>query len=127
MKIEKAKGVLNLELSYRQNGDYLIPDIEMDTQPKEQIGKYGMMRKAFLKEHRSGTYSALLLQNKLTAHLLEIDRTAREQVERTTAQMAKAEGATESLKARDQMAWVQQMNNIKSRAEEMAIADIVHS
>ena len=86
-----------------------------------------MMRKAFLKAHRSGTYNALLLQNRLTEHLLEIDRTAREQVEQTMAQMAKAEGVTESLKARDQMAWVQQMNNIKSRAEETVIAEIVHS
>lgn len=68
-----------------------------------------------------------MLQNRLTEHLLEIDRTAREQVEQTMAQMAKAEGVTESLKARDQMAWVQQMNNIKSRAEETVIAEIVHS
>ena len=67
MKIEKAKGVLDMELSYRQNGDYLIPDIEMDEQPTESIGKYGMMRKTFLKAHRSGMYNALLLQNKLTA------------------------------------------------------------
>ena len=116
-----------MELSYRQNGDYLIPDIEMDEQPREIIGKYGMMRKAFLKEHRSGTYNALLLQSRLTEHLLEIDRTAREQVEQSMAQMAKAEGVTESLKARDQMAWVQQMNNIKSRAEETVIAEIIHS
>ena len=116
-----------MELSYRQNGDYLIPDIKMDEQPREIIGKYGMMRKAFLKEHRSGTYNALLLQSRLTEHLLEIDRTAREQVEQAMAQMAKSAGVTESLKARDQMAWVQQMNNIKSRAEEAAIAEIIHS
>ena len=116
-----------MELSYRQNGGYLIPDIKMDDQPAGMIGKYGRMRKTFLKEHRSGTYNSLLLQNKLTEHLLEIDRTAREQVEQTMAQMAKAEGVTESLKARDQMAWVQQMNNIKSRAEETVIAEIVHS
>lgn len=116
-----------MELSYRQNGDYLIPDIEMDEQPREIIGKYGMMRKAFLKEHRSGTYNALLLQSRLTEHLLEIDRTAREQVEQTMAQMAKAEGVTESLKARDQMLWAQRMNNIRQRAEETVIAEIVHS
>lgn len=115
-----------MELSYRQNGDYLIPDIEMDEQPREIIGKYGMMRKAFLKEHRSGTYNALLLQSRLTEHLLEIDKTAREQVEQTMAQMAKAEGVTESLKARDQMAWVKRMNNIKNRAEEAVIVEIVH-
>ena len=116
-----------MELSYRQNGDYLIPDIEMDDQLAGMIGKYGRMRKAFLKEHRSGTYSALLLQNKLTEHLLEIDRTAREQVEQTMAQMAQVEGVAERLKAEDQMLWVQRMNNIKKRAEEAVRNDLIYS
>ena len=116
-----------MELSYRQNGDYLIPDIEMDAQPTEAIGKYGMMRKAFLKARRSGTYNALLLQNRLTEHLLEIDRTAREQVEQTMAQMAKAEGVTEELKARDQMKWVQMMNNLQNAAEETVLAELIYS
>lgn len=116
-----------MELSYRQNGDYLIPDIEMDVQPTESIGKCGMMRKTFLKTHRSGMYNALLLQNKLTAHLLEIDRMAREQMEQITAQMVKAEGVTERLKASDPMKWVQQMNSIRSRAEELVLNDIVLS
>lgn len=115
------------ELTYRKNGDYLIPDIEMDTQPTEQIGKYGMLRKSYLMEHHKGTYNSLLLQNKLTAHLLEVDSAAREQIERAAAQMAMAEGVTEELKARDQMAWVGRMNNIRHRAEEAAIADLIHS
>lgn len=106
MKTEKMKGAVNMELAYRQAGDYLIPEIEMDGQPTEMIGKYGQMRKSFLKEHRMGTYNSLLLQNRLTAHLLEVDKAAREQIERMTAQMALAEGVTEELKARDQMAWV---------------------
>lgn len=116
-----------MEITYRQNGDYLIPDLIMDEQPTEQIGKYGMMRKSFLKENRKGTYSHLLLSGKLTEHLLEIDRTAREQVEQAMTEMATAEGVTESLKATDQMAWVGRMNSIKHRAEEATIADIVHS
>lgn len=116
-----------MELSYRQNGDYLIPDIEMDEQPTEVIGKYGMMRKAFLKAHRSGTYNALLLQNRLTEHLLEIDRTAREQVEQTMAQMAQTEGVTEKLKAENQMLWVQRMSDIRQRAEEMILNDLIHA
>lgn len=115
-----------MELSYRQNGDYLIPDIEMDEQPTEVIGKYGMMRKAFLKAHRSGTYNALLLQNRLTEHLLEIDRTAREQVEQTMAQMAKAEGVTEKLKASDPMKWTGLMNNIRHAAEEMILVELIY-
>ncbi|MGN0382124.1 MAG: TnpV protein [Suilimivivens sp.] len=115
-----------MELAYKQNGDYLIPDIEMDMQPTENIGKYGRMRKAYLKEHRKGFYNSLLLTNELTLHLLEIDRTAREQIEQTMNTMAKAEGVTESLKAENQMAWVQQMNNIRNRAEEMILADLIY-
>ena len=116
-----------MELSYRQNGDYLIPDIEMDEQPAGMIGKYGRMRKVFLKAHRSGTYNALLLQNRLTEHLLEIDRTAREQVEQTMAQMAQTEKVNEKLKAENQMLWVQRMNNIRQRAEEMVLNDLIHA
>ena len=116
-----------MELSYRQNGDYLIPDIEMDAQPTEAIGKYGMMRKAFLKAHRSGTYNALLLQNRLPAHLLEIDRTAGEQVDQTMAQMAQTENVTEKMKAENQMLWIQRMNSIRQRAEETVLNDLIYA
>ena len=116
-----------MEVNYRQNGDYLIPDIQMDEQPTESIGKYGRMRKAFLKEHRKGTYNALLLTGDLTAHLLEIDRTAREQIEQTVAQMAKAEGVTEELKARDQMKWVGLMNNLRHSAEELILPELIYN
>ena len=116
-----------MELSYRQNGDYLIPNIKMDEQPTEVIGKYGRMRKTFLKDHRSGIYNSLLLQNKLTEHLLEIDRMAREQVEQTMAQMAQTENVTEKMKAENQMLWSQRMNSNRQRAEETVIAEIVHS
>ena len=109
-----------MELGYRQNGDYLIPDIKMDDQPAGMIGKYGRMRKTFLKEHRSGTYNSLLLQNKLTEHLLEIDRTAREQVEQTMAQ-------TEKMKAENQMLWIQRMNSIRQRAEETVLNNLIYA
>ena len=113
-----------MELSYRQNGDYLIPDIKMDDQPAGMIGKYGRMRKTFLKEHRSGAYNSLLLQNRLTEHLLEIDRTAREQVEQT---MAQTEKVNEKLKAESQMLWVQRMNSIRQRAEEMVLNNLIYA
>ena len=116
-----------MELSYRQNGDYLIPDIEMDEQPAGMIGKYGRMRKVFLKAHRSGTYNALLLQNRLTEHLLEIDRTAREQVEQTMAQMAQTENVTEKMKAKNQMLWIQRMNSIRQRAEETVLNNLIYA
>lgn len=86
-----------------------------------------MLRKNYLKEHRKGTYAGLILNGKLQAHLLEIDQTARTQVEQTMRQMAEAEGVTEALKAADQMAWVGRMNNIKHRAEEMALNDLIYS
>ncbi|HMM31733.1 MAG TPA: TnpV protein [Clostridia bacterium] len=121
------KGALTMELTYSTNGDYLIPDLELDTQPTESIGKYGMMRKSFLMEHRKGTYGSLILQNKLTEHLLEIDQTAKAQVEQMVAQMAKAEGVTEELKARDQMKWVGLMNTLKAQAEEIVLAELIYS
>ena len=116
-----------MELSYRQNGDYLIPDIKMDDQPAGMIGKYGRMWKTFLKEHRSGTYNSLLLQNKLTENLMENDRTAREQVEQTMAQMAQTENVTEKMKAENQMLWIQRMNSIRQRAEETVLNNLIYA
>ena len=116
-----------MELNYKESGDYLIPDIQMDAQPEVQIGKYGMLRKTFLKNHRKGTYSGLLLTNGLTTHLTEVDSTAREQVALTVKQMAKTEGVTEQLKATDQLAWVRKMNGIRARAEEAILAELVYS
>ena len=116
-----------MELTYRQNGDYLIPNLEMDEQPTELIGKYGRMRKAFLKEHRKGTYNELLLTGKLDEHLLETDRLARMQVEQIVEHMAKAEGVTEELKARDQMKWVGMMNSFKHSAEEIVLTELIYA
>ena len=116
-----------MELTYRQNGDYLIPNLEMDEQPTEGIGKYGRMRKAFLKEHRKGTYNELLLTGKLDEHLLEMDRLARMQVEQIVEHMAKAEGVTEELKARDQMKWVGMMNSFKHSAEEIVLTELIYA
>lgn len=116
-----------MELTYRMNGDYLIPDIEMDEQTKESIGKYGRLRKKYLKEQRKGFYNSLLLTNRLTEHLLEIDRTAREQIQQIIEQMAKTEGVTEKLKAENQLSWVQQMNNIRARAEETVLNDLIYN
>ena len=116
-----------MELTYRMNGDYLIPDIEMDEQTEESIGKYGRLRKKYLKEQRKGFYNSLLLTNRLTEHLLEIDRTAREQIQQIIEQMAKTEGVTEKLKAENQLSWVQQMNNIRARAEETVLNDLIYN
>lgn len=113
-------------LTYKQVGDYLYPDIEMDEQPEGFIGKYGSMRRTFLKEYRIGLYGELLMSCKLKAHLMEIDTTARERVEQLMKEMAKAEGVTEDLKMSDQLRWVGMMNNIKSRAEEIVLSELIY-
>ena len=114
-----------MELTYRREGNYLIPNLYLD-QPQEAPGKYGLLRKRFLKEHQRGIYTGMLLNGTLQGHLLEIDRIAHEQVEQTMDAMVKAEGVTEALKARDQMAWVARMNNIKQRAEEVVFRELIY-
>jgi len=89
-------------------------------------GKYGMLRKQFLKEHRSAKYQYLLLTGKLTEHLNQIDQEARKQVEILMEQMVKKQGAMEELKAQDQMKWVRLMINIKSSAEEIVVKNTIY-
>ena len=89
-------------------------------------GKYGMLRKQFLKEHRSAKYQYLLLTGKLTKHLNQIAQEARKQVEILMEQMVKKQGATEELKAQDQMKWVRLMINIKSSAEEIVVKNTIY-
>ena len=89
-------------------------------------GKYGMLRKQFLKEHRSAKYQYLLLTGKLTEHLNQIDQESREQVEMLIEQMAEKQGVTEELKAQDQMEWVRLMNNIKASAEEIVLKNMIY-
>ena len=115
-----------MELTYRQAGDYLLPNLEMDKQPEGEIGAYGWMRKRYLKEHKKGIYNKLLLNGTLTQHLLDINEQAMEMMESLTNQMAKSEGVTEQLKRTNQMAWVQRMNSIRNRAEEIVRAELIY-
>ena len=94
------------ELTYTRCGDYYIPDLKLSEQPEAPIGKYGRMRRRYLKEHRPGLYSSLILSEKLYPHLLEIDRAARERIDAMLPRMMEAAGVTEELKARDPMRWV---------------------
>lgn len=113
------------ELTYHWEGDYLIPDLEPPEAPK--IGKYGRMRRKYLRSHHRGIFDGMLLEGRLNAHLEEIDRQANEMMERLTTQMAQREGITEELKAADQMEWVRRMNNIRSRAEEIVNSELIYS
>lgn len=90
-------------------------------------GKYGRLRLTYLREHHEGLYTGLLLSGKLNAHLNEIDEAAYARIEMVTKQMATAQGVTEELKARDQMAWVRAMNNIRDAVEESVLVELIYT
>ena len=118
-----------MELTYKQMGDYLIPDLMMDGEDETEdypLGKYGMLRETFLKKHHHGTYTSMLLTGRLEAHLREIDRQAQEQVDRMVAELKKQNGVNEAMKGRDHMGWVQAVNSFKAQAEEIVLAEIVY-
>ena len=112
-------------LTYDLVGDYYFPRLIVPEEPEGDIGCYGRMRKKFLKEHRKGVFAELLLNGNLKEHLMSIDRDAKEQIDLITFQLAKAEGTTEELKARDQLGWIRAMNSCRARAEEQVVREIV--
>ena len=114
-----------MDLTYTRNGDYLFPALRLEDADLP-IGKYGLLRKSYLKEHKRGWYSSLLLTGKLDEHLAEIDHSCTERVELIMNQLAWREGVTEALKAADQMTWVARMNNIRASAEEIVLSELVY-
>ncbi len=115
-----------LDGSYTKVGDYLLPNLVLDETERRHIGKYGRLRKRYLKEHRRALYTNLLLTGKLDQHLTEIDEACEDCMELIARQMAKREGVTEALKADDQMEWVRRMNSIRSRAEEIVLHELIY-
>ena len=111
--------------TYRQVGDYLIPNITLPDDGEYQIGKYGRMRRSYLKEHRPILYTNLLTSGTLHRHLAEIDQACNERMEIIVSAMVKQEGVTEALKATDQMEWVRRMNSIRNRAEEIIKTELI--
>ena len=114
----------SMNIEYRRNGDYLIPNIELN-QPQPPLGKYGRMRRMFLKENRPVLYNHLLLSGKLYPHLAEIDRTAKDRLDRQMEELLKQNPAPD--KAAQQMAWVQHMNALKMQAEEAILNELIYS
>ncbi len=112
--------------TYTQIGDILLPNLTIGEAEQSPIGKYGRMRKRYLKEQHPVLYSELLVAGKLYLHLLEIDEACERRMELLTNQMAQREGVTEELKAADQMEWVRRMNSIRNRAEEIVLSELVH-
>ena len=108
-------------------GVALIPNLALPDEPEYQIGKYGRMRRSYLKEHRPVLYASLLTSGTLHRHLAEIDQACNERMAIIVSDMARQEDVTEALKAADQMEWVRRMNSIRSRAEEIVLTELVYN
>ena len=113
--------------TYRQVGDYLIPNLSLPEEPDYQIGKYGRMRRSYLKEYHPVLYANYLTSGTLHRHLAEIDQACNERMETVVSAMAQQEGVTEAMKAVDQMEWVRRVNSIRNRAEEIVLTELVYA
>ena len=114
------------EITYHKEGDYLIPDLYLPKQLEKNIGKYGRLRLNFIKEHKKGLYTELLISGTLKQHLVEIDENVSDKVNELIKQLAEVEHIDENLKEHQQIEWVQAMNNIKNRAEEIVFNEILY-
>ncbi|MBQ6270459.1 MAG: TnpV protein [Clostridiales bacterium] len=113
-----------MELTYRREGDYLLPNLKAPESPR--IGKYGMLRHRYLREHKRAILTGLQMTGRLNAHLEQIDREATETVEHLTAEMASRQGVNEQMKRTDQMRWVGMMNSLRASAEETVLNELVY-
>ena len=111
-------------ISYTLVGDYYIPDLKLPEESRP-IGRWGRMHKTFLQEHRPGQYNELLLSGKLWTYLADLNGQANDRLVCIISQMQAAEGVTEELKARNWLCWVQSMNSIRSRAEEIICSEMI--
>ena len=125
MKNERGKNPFN-KITYHEENGILYPDIEISTKPHYTIGKYGNLRFTFLKEHRKGTYTSLLTQDRLNEHLHDVDVQSRNLLDSMRPQLAKERGVDESLKSADPMKWVREMNAIKAEVEEIIFSEIIY-
>ena len=124
--MEKKTIIEQLGGTYSQKGDYLLPNLKIPEQPEYNIGVWGQRRRRYLKKHRPILYTNLLTSCKLSEHLADIEEECNERMDSLVKAMANQEGVTEALKAADQMAWVRRMNNIRNRAEEIVLNEIVY-
>ena len=113
-----------MNITYTQVGDYLLPNLIPPESPK--VGRWGMLRHSYLRNHREGIYTGMLMKGTLNAHLEEIDRQANEMEQRLISQLAQQEEITEQLKAEKQLEWVRQMNSIRNRADEIVLHDLIY-
>lgn len=116
-----------MKLIYEKCGDYLVPNLLPNPEPEGELRKFGLLRKYYLKEYRRGIYSGMVLSGKLKEHLIAIQEQAETRFDMLVEQMAEQEGVTERLKSEQQLLWVQRMNGIRERAEELVRQEIIFS
>ena len=116
-----------MEVTYRVQEGYRLPNLLMPQEPETHLGKYAELRREYLMKRRRVLYTNLKTSGKLTEHLAEIEQTAQKMVEQTVARMARAEGVTEELKANDPLRWTGLMNNLRHSAEELVLSDLIYS
>lgn len=112
-----------MNITYTKVGDYLLPNLIPPESPK--VGRWGMLRHSYLRNHREGIYTGMLMNGTLNAHLEETDQQANEMEQRLVSQLAQQDGITEQLKAGNQLEWVRQMNSIRNRADEIVLHDLI--
>ena len=121
------KGANSMEVTYRMQNGYQVPNLLMPQMPEVHLGKYAELRREYLMKHRRVLYTNLKTSGALAEHLAEIEQTARKMVEQTVARMAQAEGVTEELKATDPLRWTGLMNNLRHCAEELVLTDLIYA
>ena len=114
-----------MEITYTLVGDYYLPNLAAPEPPK--VGRWGMLRFSYLRKHREALYTIMLMENTLNSHLEEIDRQAQEMEQQLISQLAQQEGVTEQLKAENQMEWVARMSNIRNRADEIVLNELIYA
>ena len=115
---------MSSNLNYTQTGDYLLPNLILN-QPRKPLGKYGRLRRTYLKEQRPVLYNTMLLSGSLYPHLMEVEQTAENRMQQTMAQLLKQNPVPD--KEQNQMAWVQRMNSLKAQAEELVLTELIYS
>ncbi|MBP9988780.1 MAG: TnpV protein [Ruminococcus sp.] len=132
MKVQKQKtkpkGVMKMsQMTYRTVGDYQIPNLTLPQEENVTLGKYGMLRKKFLQEHRKVYFAQLIAKGELMRTIKQMETEAEQMMAQLTEQLQKSQGVTEELKEQNQMQWVRMINNIRMTAEETVLKELIYS
>ena len=120
------KYIIENGIKYELRGEQYYPILEISEQKEYKIGKYGLLHRDYIKQHKRGTYTTLLTEGRLNAHLHEIDVQANEMVEAIVGNLARERGIDEEIKASDALKWVAEMNSIKTSAEEIVLREVIY-